>query len=158
MLDVSGAARVLPVRCDAAATGVRRPSRRAGYSLLELLCVMIGIAIFSTMAVPSMMSMVRGARLESARQGLIGDLRLARMEAIRRNTSISLTVTNSTTYTVDSIGTRTLKEKATFSGSPAMLTFSSYGPLKTGAIAYTLQLGGKTTTVSVSAAGHASAQ
>jgi type IV fimbrial biogenesis protein FimT len=146
------------MRCDAASPATRPRPRRAGYTLLELLCVVVGIAIFSTMAVPSLMSTLRGMRLEAARQGLIGDLRLARMEAIRRNTSISLVVTNSTTYTVDSLGTRTLKETAAFTGSPATLTFSSYGPLNTGATTYTLQLGGKTTTVNVSAAGHVSAR
>ena len=121
----------------------------------ELLIVMMTMAIMIVIALPPMFNTIRGTRLEAARTSFIGDLRLARMEAIRRNVSIAVQKTSATTYTIDSIGTRTLEEEATFSSGPTTLRFAPFGPVPTGSATYELQLNGKSTTVTVSTAGNA---
>lgn len=139
-------------------TGRCSRSRRAGYTVIELLIVLMIAGIVMTIALPAMFATIRGTRLEAARQEFIGDLRLARMEAIRRNVSIAVEKTSSTTYTIDSIGTRTLADGATFTSGPTTLRFAAFGPVPTGATTYTMQLNGKSGTVRVSTAGNATAQ
>ena len=133
-------------------------SRRRGYTMMELLIVMMTMAIVIVMALPPMFTTIRGTRLESARQAFIGDLRLARMEAIRRNVSIAVERTSSTTYRIDSIGTRTLEDGVKFASGPITLRFAAFGPVPTGAATYTLQLNGKAGVVRVSTAGNATAE
>ena len=154
-----GRARACPsVIGDTARRTMPCRSSRAGYTITELLIVMMTIAIVVVIALPPMFATIRGTRLESARQALIGDLRLARMEAIRRNVGINVQKTSTTTYTIDSIGVRTLEDGVTFTSGPATLRFAPFGPVPTGAATYTLHLNGKSATVTVSTAGNASAQ
>lgn len=56
-----------------------------GFSLLELLTVIAIVAIFATMAVPSLTNFVRDNQLTSARMQIVADLNTARSEAIKRN-------------------------------------------------------------------------
>jgi type IV fimbrial biogenesis protein FimT len=128
---------------------------RAGYTLIELLVVIMTASLLMVIALPPMFTTIRGTRLEAARQEFVGDLRLARMEAIRRNVSIAVQKTSATTYTIDSMGTRTLADGATFTSGPTTLRFAAFGPVPTGAATYVLQLNGKSGTVRISTAGNA---
>ena len=60
-------------------------NQQRGVTLLELLVVIAIVAIFATMAVPSLTTFVRDNQLTSARMQLVSDLNLARGEAIKRN-------------------------------------------------------------------------
>lgn len=61
-----------------------------GFTLLEFLVVMAVITIMSTAGIPSFLDMITKHRLKGATEAVYGDLQLARMEAIKRNKSISL--------------------------------------------------------------------
>jgi prepilin-type N-terminal cleavage/methylation domain-containing protein len=137
--------------------GLRR-CHRPGFTLLELLLVMMIATILMTLAVPPMLRTVRSTRLENARQDFMGDLRLARMEAIRRNASVTVTRTSSTAYTIDFIGTRSLSEGATFTSGPTTVVFASYGAVPAGGGTFVLGLAGRSATVFVSPAGNAVAR
>jgi prepilin-type N-terminal cleavage/methylation domain-containing protein len=135
-----------------------RRCHRPGFTLLELLLVMMIATILMTLAVPPMLRTVRSTRLENARQDFMGDLRLARMEAIRRNASVTVTRTSSTAYTIDFIGARTLSEGATFTSGPTTLVYASYGAVPAGAATYVLGLSGRSASVVGGAGGNAVAK
>ena len=63
-----------------------------GLTLIELMVTVLLVAIFSAVAVPSMMGMVKKFRLDGFASELRTDLQYARTEAIRRREPVSLTV------------------------------------------------------------------
>lgn len=66
----------------------RAPSRDGGYTLLELLVVIIIIGIVSAIAFPSFREMINANRLTGAANELVASLQIARAEAIRRNARV----------------------------------------------------------------------
>lgn len=145
------------MRCDPTDQD-RRGCSRGGFTLLEVLIVMAIMLIVAGIAVPSLQSVTRITRMETGGQNFVGDLRLARMEAIRRNRSVYVAKTGPSTYTIEYIGARSLREGVTFSSGPDTVRFAAFGPLQTGMATYTLQLEGRTRTVRLSAAGNASVE
>lgn len=129
------------------------PGRRAGFTLFEVLIVMVVTSVLLTVSLPPMLSATRATRLEAARTAFLGDLRVARTEAIRRNRSVQVTRTGPGTYTIEYLGTRTLPEDATFTGGPTTVKFGSAGPMQTGGATYTLAVGGRSTVVVLSPSG-----
>lgn len=67
---------------------VSRPTR--GFTLPELLAVVAIVAILSSIAAPSFTSLVAGQRARGASSDLLTALVLARSEAIKRNTQVTL--------------------------------------------------------------------
>lgn len=61
-----------------------------GFSLVELLVVLVVLALLQTQAVPAMSSLADDMRVNSAAQTLFSSLRLARSEAIKRNGRVVL--------------------------------------------------------------------
>jgi prepilin-type N-terminal cleavage/methylation domain-containing protein len=140
---------------NAAHGSIRRSTTRAGFSLVELLIVMAIFLILAGVAVPSLQSVSRASRIANGTHAFVGDLRLARMEAIRRNRSVEVEQTGATTYTIEYIGARSLSDGVTFTSGPALVRFAPFGPLQTGLATYTLNLDGDIRTVRLSASGNA---
>lgn len=148
-------------RCDTAlvaqsprTTGGQRI--RPGFTLLELMVVLTIFSTLITIMLPPLMGASRRMRLESAAQSLVGDLRLARVEAIKRNRSIYVAKTGGTTYNIEILGARTLPEGVQFaSTSPDTVRFAAFGVNLSGAGAFTLQLLNDTRIVRVTAGGNA---
>lgn len=65
-----------------------RVTGAAGYTLVELLAVILIIAVVSAIAFPNFQAMANGNRLTSGTNELVASLQMARMEAIRRNTRV----------------------------------------------------------------------
>ena len=62
----------------------------AGFTLLELVVVLVLAAILVALAVPSFRTMTQDSRRDAAVQDLVADLAFARSEALRRNTKVTL--------------------------------------------------------------------
>lgn len=71
--------------------GCARPGRSRGFTLIEVMTVVAIVAILSTVAAPSLRSLIGTMNSKSAAFDLIGDLTVARSEAIKRNQTISIT-------------------------------------------------------------------
>ncbi len=65
-------------------------NRAAGFTLIELLVVLVITAILSSMATPAFKSLVAGQRARAASTELYAALVLARSEAIKRDTEVTL--------------------------------------------------------------------
>jgi type IV fimbrial biogenesis protein FimT len=65
-----------------------RVTGAAGYTLVELLAVILIISVVSAIAFPNFQSMTNGNRLTSGTNEMVATLQMARMEAIRRNTRV----------------------------------------------------------------------
>ena len=63
-----------------------------GFTLIELLVVLTVIALMATLATPMIQRAVPGVEIETAAEGLRGELRLARSTAIRDNRETWLSI------------------------------------------------------------------
>ncbi|HSN22265.1 MAG TPA: GspH/FimT family pseudopilin [Usitatibacter sp.] len=71
--------------------GARTISRKcAGFTAVELMVVVAIVAILTVMAAPYMGDMVRTQRLRSASFDVFSSLTMARSEAIKRNTTVTM--------------------------------------------------------------------
>ena len=62
-----------------------RPNATFGFTLLELMVVMVVCGVLASLAVPSFTSLIKATRLRSATDSLFKALQLARSESITRN-------------------------------------------------------------------------
>lgn len=77
-----------------------RNIRRLGFTLVELVVTMAVAAILITVAVPSLRTMIQNGRLNTQANDLVGDLSLARSEAIKRRAFVGICIsTNGTACT-----------------------------------------------------------
>jgi type IV fimbrial biogenesis protein FimT len=91
-------------------TVLQRWHARRGVTAVELLMVLAIVAVLSTIAAPSMVSMTNSMRQKSALNQIANDLNFARGEAIKRNarvlmcarSSANATATNDTTCATSS--------------------------------------------------------
>ena len=82
----------LPFICRNIPNGTFSPKKmNNGFTLVELIVTMAVAAILVTVAVPNMRTFVQNGRLNTQVNDLIGDLNLARSEAIRRRVNVGLT-------------------------------------------------------------------
>jgi type IV fimbrial biogenesis protein FimT len=68
-----------------------RPMRpQAGFTMVEMMIVVVIIAILSALAVPSMKSMIRTQQVKTISFDIFASLSLARSEAIKRNVNVTM--------------------------------------------------------------------
>ncbi|MDW8336141.1 MAG: GspH/FimT family pseudopilin [Tepidimonas sp.] len=83
---------------------VRGRCRHGGVTVIELIVVVAILAVLATVAVPSFRTQMQRSRVEQATVQIQGTLQAARMEAIRRNRSVSV-CTNAATARVQAYET-----------------------------------------------------
>jgi type II secretion system protein H len=135
---------------------VRSRSEAArGFTLVETLMVIVLVGMLMAIALPRFRNQRNRYWLDTAAYQLAGDLRRAQIEAIRRNQPVTLERINDSTYNVDFIGDRLLRDKVKFSTalSADSVRLATFGPPTTGARSFVVQLSGAQKTVTVSAAG-----
>ena len=132
---------------------LRKPLKHRGFTLLELIVGLVIIMVIATIALPPIGVTIRAVRLDSTTTNLAGDLVTARMEAMKRNTVVDLTVISRTEYDIEFVGARRLENGVTFLEAPSVVQFAPFGPTLTGPTKFVLELGGKTKTVSLTASG-----
>lgn len=80
-------------------------SGQKGFSLVELLLVIGVIGILSAIAVPSYLHWLPGIRLKSAARDMYSNLQLARIQALKENSTVSVRFdTGNDTYYYDTDG------------------------------------------------------
>src|SRR5260221_4669844 len=67
------------------------PRQASGFTIIEMMIVVTILAILSAVAAPNMIDMVRNQRVKTASFHTFAGLVLSRGEAIKRNTSVTVT-------------------------------------------------------------------
>lgn len=68
---------------------------RSGFSLIELMVTIALVSILLTLGVPSFSAIMRNMTLTSQANNFVAAINLARSEAIRRNTAVTLSASTS---------------------------------------------------------------
>ncbi|CAN5281905.1 N/A [soil metagenome] len=120
-----------------------RRTREGGFTLIEMLTVLVIFGISAAIAAPSLSGFISGNKVDRARDQVIGDLAYSRMLAIRSAATVNVCLVNQTTYlikrgasSVDCSGgttVRTIRLGEDFPGvridetPPLVITFNSRG-------------------------------
>jgi prepilin-type N-terminal cleavage/methylation domain-containing protein len=76
--------------------------KKHGFTLVELLVIIAILGIIAGIAIPSYVSWMPSFHLKNATRDIISNLRLAKLEAIKRNTNCAVTInTGANTYNID---------------------------------------------------------
>ena len=122
--------------------------KKAGFTLVELLVVMVVLAILATVGIPNFGPTVANSRVTSAANDLLGALQLARSEAVRLNEPVLITPTGGNwadgwaiTRAGTTIRQRDALARVTIAGGPANVEFGSAGNANTTA-SFTIEANG----------------
>jgi type IV fimbrial biogenesis protein FimT len=103
--------------------------RAAGFSIVELMVTVTVAAVLLGLAIPSFRDLIRNNHVVETTNQLVGDLNLARSEAVRRGTLVAVISTSggndwSTGWYVESDGD--FKGDGTFMGNPPPTTSKDF--------------------------------
>lgn len=97
----------------------KKPTRERGFTLVELVVVVTIIGVLAALVAPSFFDFMVQQRIRNAAYELIADLTYARSEAVKRNSTV--TVTKASTWaggwTITDAGGTTLRQHPAFSNS-----------------------------------------
>ncbi len=138
----------------------RNLSRR-GFTLVETALVVVVMGLVLAIAAPRFTAMRNGLRLDTAAYQVAGDLRRAQVEAIKRNQTIQVLKTGTSTYDIQSLtpAVTVLFSRSFEAGGPGFaagamtVSFASFGPPVGGGAVFSITFGGRTKTVTVGANG-----
>ena len=95
----------------------------SGFTLLETMIVIVIIAILAALAIPSFSSFLEKQRITHTAEVVLGDLRWARTEAIKRNKIVRVTFTTGSPWSysiyADPAGSNTLLKTVNGSDFPS---------------------------------------
>jgi prepilin-type N-terminal cleavage/methylation domain-containing protein len=77
------------VKTTTAKKGVKDDASRRGFSILEMLIVVAVLIILGSIAIPNMMTVISNARLQGGGTSLSGLLQNTRMQAVKKNTTMT---------------------------------------------------------------------
>jgi len=141
------------------------PRRRGGFTLAEMLIVLVIIGIALAMAVPRMQGVLHKSALHGALNQMASDLTLTRLRAVRSATRVSLSINAAgtgysvivdPTGAVDTVKTVSFVDDArglTFSPASSSVTFDSRGLLVSGTTTITATRQGRSDSLSISGVG-----
>ncbi len=124
-----------------------------GFTLIDVTIVLAITLVLAHLALPPVGNTIRSVRREATSSSLAGDLSRARIEALKRNQVVDVTITSATEYEIEFVGMRTLENGAAFLEGPELIQFAPFGPMLTGPAEFVVGLGGDTRTVSLAASG-----
>jgi type IV fimbrial biogenesis protein FimT len=78
-----------------------------GFSLIELMIVIVILSIITTMAMPAFMQWTRNVRVRTVAESVQNGLRFAKSEAAKRNSIVELKLTDATAPSCDSTAVAT---------------------------------------------------
>jgi type IV fimbrial biogenesis protein FimT len=115
------------------ALGNRR-SKSSGFTLIEMITVVTVLAVISAIAAPGMRSFAAGQKVKALAYDMTADLLLARSEALKRNTAVSVTASGaswSAGWTVaagvENISTRNVADESiSFTATPSVPTVITF--------------------------------
>jgi prepilin-type N-terminal cleavage/methylation domain-containing protein len=133
---------------------------RRGFTLVEIALVIVIVGMLIGIAVPRFTAMRNGLQLDTAAHQLAGELRRAQIEAVKRNKTIRVVKTGTSTYDVESLTpavtvlySRSFEPGVGFTAGAMTVSFPSFGPPIGGGAAFPITFGGRTKTVTVGANG-----
>src|ERR1700755_3164391 len=110
--------------------------RSDGFTLPEVLTVVVILAVLAAIAAPNLGAMIRTQRVKTAAFDVMSSLLYARSEAVKRNATITITPTGgnwANGWTLTDAGSNTLRAKAAFSNisitGPGSVQYSGHGRL-----------------------------
>lgn len=117
-------------------TGRARVRLRRGFSLLELMVVVVFIAILSGLTLPKLRTATAVYDLDRAARQFASDLQLAQAEAGRRSRSVTVTRVDGSTYragvtigaTEQVLFQRSMNGGSAFSATWSPISFRPFGP------------------------------